>query len=1103
MSWTTHVRAVANAKRAELGIGPAEPVSSDALCRLLQDSTGIVAIEMPSGDPLLGGAIGVLDTVSRVIWLADNLSKAVENATCAHEFGHYFLHSAGPLCNSVDLSDMSSGDNQAAALVEGYSPRQRREMEANMFASEFLFPLSLASELFVNQEMNAAEIASLLNLTFPHVCSQLSDAVLLPSTTLSDQTFPDSFFFSTPVLDEYQAAAAHAHDGPVLVSAGPGTGKTACLVERCRFLIKDKGALPQNILLLTFSRKAAQEMRERLETSGVAAGQASPWIGTFHGFGLEILRRYGESIGLGNDFTLLSPDDCELLLQNHISQLQLIQYYDSDVPERHIPAIRREISRAKGEGLSAADYLAAALAFSGAEREKLLETARCFDLYERLLKEINGVDFDDLIVKALVVLKNDDVLKQITTDFPFVLADEYQDVNRVTADLLHRLSGPGATGLWVVGDEKQTIYRFRGASPANVDRFRAEFPGCLQFNLLLNYRSVPAIIGLDEEAAKSFSLNSSASASTGWIAQRLEEDEDAIVWSSADSEETQAKYIANMVCDAEARLSEFAVLCRSHKKAQYIAEQLAERSIPTLRVNDLLEYSVVKDILAVMCASSRPDSVNANRAKSVGVYSDSLAPRSSNSRSYVDDMALLSDFSDNVPLLLDAVLWQAPQYARLLTYAGPDRIKSTEDRLAVSCLRTLAANFHHKKVRPVLMSAASPEAFIEFLYRQRASGGLRIGELEIAADVDAVRVMTIHAAKGLQFSTVIVPYLQVGQFPPSSGRSIVPRLPINVDTDRELLAEEQCLLFVAMTRAKNRLVLSRVSRHPSGRKISPSPLLKGLTPWLQTNVGNELNWTTEKVETEDFFDSSTLVDKAAEAEKGNASRNVVGQSYSASELFDYLDCPRRWFYRRKFGRSSRTFSDKGRIYSSVRECLTELSRLRSKGVPIDFDYALHVFDVIFGLSGEGLDDPSRNNVHDILRKFVEYFDRSRRLLRPSSLSIHIDDVEVRFSPDITYFDRQAKEFVFMALQASKPSSSDFTKPIYSVWRKAGADSGRQIKIEIYNLLTGEPVAVPEGPSEKHQLSTLRDGAYALSQGLFEPNPGEKCLRCEFHIVCPT
>ena len=304
-------------------------------------------------------------------------------------------------------------------------------------------------------------------------------------------------------MDDSQKTAARAEAGPHLIEAGPGTGKTRTLIARIEWLL-EQGVDPTSILVLTFSNKAAEELRERVAASSPDAAPAI-WAGTFHAFGLEILRRFGDRLGLDPHLRVADPGDALLLLEEELPSLPLKHYLRLYEPAFALRDMLTAISRAKDGLIGPEEYrelgekmLAAAGDDGDAveKAERAIEVAEVFTAYEGLLEKQGVVDFADLIVKPVRLLQDDPgVGEALRAQYEWILVDEYQDVNRASGVLLRHLAG-ARRNVWAVGDARQSIYRFRGASPANIRSFEDDFEGAKRLSLDINYRSQAPVVGL-------------------------------------------------------------------------------------------------------------------------------------------------------------------------------------------------------------------------------------------------------------------------------------------------------------------------------------------------------------------------------------------------------------------------------------------------------------------------------------------------------------------------------------------------------------------------------------------------------------------------------
>ena len=437
--------------------------------------------KLAAGHPQLNGGRGLLQKSAGVILHEDTGSAFLDAFLVAHEIGHDEFGGVVDVPTTMNIDPARSADPSSvgADRVVDYSNRARQEVQMDLFAREFLFPRTLAWSWHVEEGLSAAAIAKRLGAPYDMVAVQLFDALLLPRIEADYETTSAP----RPLNDEQKRAAGH--DGQaLLLKAGPGTGKTQTLVGRLSVL-KNRSVNPESMLLLTFSNKAAGEMTDRaMGAWPEAAGSA--WIGTFHSFGLDLLRRFHDRTGLPQDPRLIDATEAIALLEDEFPRLTLTHFNDLWDPTDNLRSILAAISRAKDEVVDQLRYrdLAEQMAGSAATEEdqlsaeKCLEIASVYDLYERLKSERSAVDFGDLVARPTAMVESDEAVRaQLQSRYDHILVDEYQDVNRASVRLLRALR-PDGINLWVVGDAKQSIYRFRGASSYNIDRFETEdFPG--------------------------------------------------------------------------------------------------------------------------------------------------------------------------------------------------------------------------------------------------------------------------------------------------------------------------------------------------------------------------------------------------------------------------------------------------------------------------------------------------------------------------------------------------------------------------------------------------------------------------------------------------
>jgi DNA helicase-2/ATP-dependent DNA helicase PcrA len=317
-------------------------VSAEALLTAASSVTGVSCEGLPPEDSLLFGAHAVLRL--GVVWFDRTRERWQQLFDQAHEYGHFWLGVEGCLCGAADLNWEASEDSVPIGIsrVEGYGPHERRELEANVFARELLLPGNTLRQWFLEEGLNASRISKHVGMPEGLVWHQLSRALLSPE--LPDKLERSSDPSSEFVLDDKQKRAAYIDHGPILVDAGPGTGKTRTLTGRIGYLLTQPNVKPEQILALTYTNKAAEEMRSRVALIAPEKAQRI-WMGTFHAFGLELLRKFYEKCGLTEKPKVIDELDAQLLLERSLGSLKLSHYRSLSEPTRYMRDILSAISR--------------------------------------------------------------------------------------------------------------------------------------------------------------------------------------------------------------------------------------------------------------------------------------------------------------------------------------------------------------------------------------------------------------------------------------------------------------------------------------------------------------------------------------------------------------------------------------------------------------------------------------------------------------------------------------------------------------------------------------------------------------------------------------
>lgn len=1085
---------------------------------------------LKEGDPALKGARAVFDHQAGVICALDQGDDSVRAPLVAHELGHVRVHTGSSLCSDTDVDPSRSTEAAPVGLqrVEDYGARERRELQANVFAREFLLPRHVARAKFLAGG-RASTIAEQMCLPIDIVRQQLLDALLLPALDAEHEPTPERPLRPDPSQD---TAATH-ESSAFQLQAGPGTGKTRTLVKRVLHLLS-QGADPASILVLTFSNRAAAELSERLTK---AAPDAAPriFVGTFHAFGLDLVRRYHDLLDLPPDPALFDRSDAIEVLKDILPTLSLMHYRNLWDPEMILREMIGAMSRAKDELADAARY--ESLAQSMLERansgrfalasdrddaieaaEKALEVARVYKLYEEALKRHRAVDFGDLIMRPTLLLQHNEAVRTaLHLRHRHILVDEYQDVNRASAMLLKALAGDGKR-LWVVGDARQSIYRFRGASSENMTKFADDYPGARIDRLQVNYRSSEEIIKTFEAIAPRMA------ASNGMLALQLTSNEGA---SSVSSElrtfetlEDEEAGVAASILElqkAGVDLRDQAVLCRTNRRLNEIATALEVRGIPVLHLGSLFERSEVRDLLALLSFA-------------VDSFGDSLVRVAAMPRYEIP----LQDVHQCLSLLRAS---PGPALRKLATLAQ-NEVLSQRARAAIGLLAAdlsaisasstawqFLATYLLDRTDMLTQIATSDSvrermrgvAIWQFLNFVRDRGPLgkgapiqrlldRVRQLVLLAEerdlrqipagalhMDAVRLMTIHGSKGLEFEAAHIPGLTVLSIP-SREQPQRCRIPDGMAAPAsgagEHETEEQCLFFVALSRAKRHLRLYKARKTPDLKNRSPSPYLS----WFNALVLKEV-----------ARPSTVPLPANAPRLQPIMVQWPEGWAVTDSRLRNYESCGRRFFYTHVLGLGG---ARKPTPFSKTHDCIYDLidwlaeSRIEGGG---ELAAAIEAFEQIWAKKGP-IDHAYAADYRRLAGELVEGLVQAgagRRFRQAEPLAIDFANGRVVVTPD-EMAELADGTVVLRRVRTGHKRSDEYDRLEYTLYLLAAQKHfGVRGGVEALHLTgqTMEPVGITPA-----KVNTRRDRSNAMlgqiASGHFPLNPNAvSCPRCPHFFVC--
>lgn len=638
-------------------------------------------------------------------------------------------------------------------------------------------------------------------------------------------------------MNNMQQQAVFCTEGPLLILAGAGSGKTTVLVNRIAYILQSELCKPWQILAITFTNKAAGELKERI-CNAVPEGGSDIWAATFHSTCARILRRYGDRIGFTSHFTVYGTDDQKKLVKDILKQLN----YD----EKMLPVKRvlNEISKAKDEMLTPQEMLKRA----GYDNLKQ-SVAKVYEIYQSRLKTADAMDFDDMLCKTVELFqKCPDILEFYQNQFKYIMVDEYQDTNKVQYKFVSMLAAKYGN-ICVVGDDDQSIYKFRGATIENILSFENTFKGAKMIRLEQNYRSTQNILNA---ANGVISNNTMRKGKTLWTENAVG---DKIEVHTSDSERDEAQFIAKTILDGVAdgrKFSDFAILYRMNAQSNSIEQALSRSGIPHRVIGGRRFYDreEIRDMVAYLQVINNPhDDVRLGRIINVpkrGIGATTLVKASEIAAGLGESIYSVIKDADVYPQLSRAAT-KLKSFVALI-----DGLMEAEQSGDYSLAELYNLILEHTDYEKYLKTEKdNPDVRIENIeelssniikfeedYAEEASLSNFLEEISLQTDIDnydaeadSSVMMTLHSAKGLEFPVVFIAGLEEGVFP-----SIATMM--NPDE----LNEERRLAYVGITRAKEKLYITKAKSrmlmgHTSYNKVSR--FVNEIPPEL-------LNYTGEK-----------------------------------------------------------------------------------------------------------------------------------------------------------------------------------------------------------------------------------------------------------------
>lgn len=695
-------------------------------------------------------------------------------------------------------------------------------------------------------------------------------------------------------LNPKQKEAVENTEGPCLVIAGAGSGKTKVLTYKIAYLLQEKGVKPWNILAITFTNKAASEMKERAAKL-IGENINELWLGTFHSVCVRILRKFIDRLGFDTSFAIFDTSDQKTVIKNCLKELNI----DTKLfPEK---SVMNEISNAKNEMLEPEQYN---IKYNSDYRKEII--GKVYTLYQRKLKENNAIDFDDIINFTIkIIMENSDILQYYSEKFKYILVDEYQDTNKAQFTLVTLLASKYGN-ITVVGDNDQGIYSFRGADISNILNFEKDFPGTKIIKLEQNYRCTGNILKAANAVIKH---NQNKYDKKLWTEN--EEGTLPVIYCGEDEYEESnfiIEQINRLKREEYFKYSDFAVLYRMNSQSRAIEDKLRIEGIPYKIVGGLKFYErkEIKDAIAYLrLIANESDNISLERIinepkrgigktsidnvreianqNGISMYqvikeADKYIPRIyNNTREFINIIEELKSLDVSVSELITQTL-NKTGYTQSLknenTLEAESRIQNLEEFLTV-------ANEFEKE--------AVDKSLTEFL-----------NGISLASDTDSledsenvVTLMTLHSAKGLEYPVIFLVGLEEGIFPGHQSMD-----------NPEDIEEERRLFYVGITRAKQNLFLTFARRRTIFGSTScnpPSRFVKEIPKEILDGYEDAMK---EKEEDEEFEDSNFGWNYGGRYSKNNSYESKVTTLKMSNE--DYADLSKEKSTN-SFGRSAESF----------------------------------------------------------------------------------------------------------------------------------------------------------------------------------------------------
>ncbi len=927
-------------------------------------------------------------------------------------------------------------------------------------------------------------------------------------------------------LNVEQDTAVKYGEGPLLIIAGAGSGKTRVITSRILHLIQEKELKSNEILALTFTEKAANEMLGRIDLK-MPLGYEEMAIKTFHAFSDQILRESGLEIGIDPGYKILSQVEQWFFFKKNIFNFELDYYRPLGNPNRFIYALLNHFSKLKDEMVEANDYINFASKIEGEEGEKMRELANAYKKYQEILLENNYLDFGDLSFYANKLLeKRKSCLEKYQKKYKYILVDEFQDTNFAQFQLVLKLAKKHKN-ISVVGDDDQSIYKWRGASLSNILQFEKHFPNSKKIVLSKNYRSNKSILDASYQLIQNnnpdrLELKEGINKK---LECQIEENHDVEVHNFPNFIE-EAKFVANQIKEIAKKeskeFSDFAILIRANSHAHAFIEELKALGIPYQVKNPkgLFNLEEIKDLISLTKVLANPkDDINMLRLLKMEVFDipmasildllnksgDSLYHKLKNEDS-TRTIPGLEGGKEKLKILLDDLIEFSKKnpvglvISRFLDKSGHLRELIDQDKLEeienINEFAKQVSKFERENETNTILD------FVQYLNLLEEANA--VFAVDSFTDRNSVQILTAHGSKGLEFDNVFIVNAVKQRFP-SSRRSdpfsVPEELTNEIYPEGDFhIQEERRLFYVAMTRARKKLFITYSAQYEGSKKWKMSPFIEEISEYVK-NFSHE--------ESEDAISQLKQFREAKEAIFDLPRFNKKRLSYSQFSTFQ--TCALKYNYRYLMNIPA-PYSHAANFGSSVHNTLNEFYKYLKRGESVSLELLEKLYEknwMPYGYDSIEHEETRKKKGFELLK---EFYDKNSKpwivpayLEKPFNIKIAEHLINGRIDridklPDGSY---EVIDYKTGRFREDMKLDKDLQLSIYAL-------ACRDIlklpvsKLSLYYLENNKKISTSRTEADLANLDKeILDLIQQMQSSQFNPNPGFHCGFCDFKPICPA